>query len=27
MNMLCISHFNWKRRKLVGHNKVKICKL
>jgi len=25
--MLCIPHFNWKRRKLIGQNKVKICKL
>ena len=27
INMLCISHFSWKRRKLIGQNKVKICKL
>jgi len=27
MNMLRIPHFNWKRRKFIGQNKVKICKL
>jgi len=27
MNMLCIPHLNWKCRKLVCQNKVKICKL
>jgi len=27
MNMLCIPHFSCKRRKLIGLDKVKICKL
>jgi len=25
--MLCIPHFNWKHRRLIGQNKVKVCKL
>jgi len=27
INMLCIQHFNWKCRKLIGQNIVKLCKL
>jgi len=27
MNMICIRNFNCKGRKLIGQNKVKICKL
>jgi len=27
INILCIPHFSWKRRKLIGQSEVKICKL